>query len=319
MAMGITTASFTHGGTHPDIAALFADWRALERPPLRDGAPDYDADRMKDAARALPALRARLNAMDTRSWPVSQQVDWHLLRAELNGFDFNLQVLRPWERDPAFYLSLYTEQADVPAREGPTHHAAIELWTYDFPLSPQRAARLTAELQTIPPLLAQARRNLRGDARDLWVAGAATIRSQLGTLAALRERVAGAAHPALDAAISEASTATQEFADWLDAEAPSKRGPSGIGRARYDWYQRQVRYVPLGWEDELRLLERERARAWSALALEEARNRELPPLVAADTPEEMARRADLGAKRLMGFLAAKRMMPIHPNMEPALR
>ena len=26
---------------HPDLLALYYDWRAFERPPLRDGAPDY--------------------------------------------------------------------------------------------------------------------------------------------------------------------------------------------------------------------------------------------------------------------------------------
>ena len=57
MAIGIATGSLAHGGTHPDIAALFADWRALERPPLREGAPDYGADRMERAARALRRMR----------------------------------------------------------------------------------------------------------------------------------------------------------------------------------------------------------------------------------------------------------------------
>ena len=40
------------------------------------------------------------------------------------------------------------------------------------------------------------------------------------------------------------------------------------------------------WEDEVRLLQRELARAWSSLKLEEQRNRDLPPMVAAQHAAE---------------------------------
>jgi hypothetical protein len=43
----------------------------------------------------LVSFRHRLEVLDHSNWPVSQQVDWHLLRAELNGLDFNLRVQRP--------------------------------------------------------------------------------------------------------------------------------------------------------------------------------------------------------------------------------
>jgi hypothetical protein len=102
---------------------------------------------------------------------VEQQVDYQVARAEMNGLDFYLRVLKPWARDPAFYKSVWTEQSDTPAHEGPTHHAVVELWTYSFPLSAAAEARLASELQVIPPLLSQAQLNLVGNARDLWVTG----------------------------------------------------------------------------------------------------------------------------------------------------
>jgi uncharacterized protein (DUF885 family) len=303
----------------PELASLFTEWRAFERPPLRDGAPDYSLAQRARWSEGLVSFRHRLEVLDHSNWPVSQQVDWHLLRAELNGLDFNLRVMRPWERDPAFYVSVFEEQSDVPAREGPTHHAAVEVWQHRFPLTADAATALVAQLARIPPLLAQARVNLTGNARDLWVAGAATVRAQLQSLDALRRQAAPAAGSALDTAITAAHAATLSFADWLDAEAPRKTGPSGIGRENYDWYQRNVRYVPLSWEDELRLLERELARAWNALAMEETRNRGLPELEAADTPEAWTAKADAGATRLMHFLRERQIMPLTANMEPALR
>jgi hypothetical protein len=84
----------------------------------------------------LKSYQVRLQAIDPDGWPIARQVDWQLVRAEMNGFDFNYRVLRPWARDPAFYETIWMGRSDVPGHEGPTHHALTELWTYEFPLTP---------------------------------------------------------------------------------------------------------------------------------------------------------------------------------------
>ena len=63
----------------------------------------------------------------------------------------------------------------MPAHEGPTHHAVLELWTYSFPLSRDEEQRMIRDLAVIPPLMQQAQLNLTGNARDLWVAGIRNI------------------------------------------------------------------------------------------------------------------------------------------------
>jgi len=186
---------------HDELLDLFADWRVFESPPLRDGAPDYTTEGFAARQDGYAALRERLEAFDIDDWPVPEQVDWHLVRAEMNGYDFNQRVLQPWARDPAFYKTVWTYRSDVPAHEGPTHHATVELWTYEFPLSPSEAERLTSELAVIPPLTAQAKRNLTGNARDLWITGIRDIREQGGVLEELSQTVAGSAGEELIAAI----------------------------------------------------------------------------------------------------------------------
>jgi Bacterial protein of unknown function (DUF885) len=300
------------------LTALFADWRAFEHPPLRDGAPDYTAETVKRKHAELETYRARLAAIDSRAWPVEQQVDYELLRAEMNGLDFNIRVLQPWARDPAFYASIWTEQTDTPAHEGPTHHALVDLWTYSFPLSPAAAQKLTAELRTIPPLLAQARLNLVGNARDLWIAGIGTIQQQAKDLTALEQRTAGGGDE-LAKALRAAQQATAEFIAWLERQAPSKTGPSGVGKENYTWSLRNVHLVPMSWEEEVTLHTRELARAHASLLMEEQRNRGLPPLSAAASAEEFDRRGNAEATRYMAFLAEKEILPIKANMDPALR
>ncbi|HSD30209.1 MAG TPA: DUF885 family protein [Vicinamibacteria bacterium] len=305
-------------GRYEDLVALFADWRAFERPAMRDGAPDYTAAAIARKHEGLKRFQTRLRAIHPAAWPVERQVDYHVLRAEMNGLDFDIRVLQPWARDPAYYKTVWTEQSDTPAHEGPTHHGLVELWTYSFPLTADGEAKLAGELGVIPPLLAQARANLTGNARDLWITGTGTIHQQVADLDDLGRKTAKAGS-GLEAAVRAAREATVDFAAWLERQAPSKTGPSGVGKESYTWNLRNVHLVPMSWEDEVALLERELTRAHAALKLEEERNRPLPPLLAISGPEEYARRANEAVTRYIAFLRDKNLFPMRDSMDPALR
>jgi hypothetical protein len=305
--------------THDDLQQLFADWREFESPPSLNGAPDYTVAQFEERQPDYLTLRERLESFNIDGWPVSQQVDWHLVRAEMNGYDFNLRVLQPWARDPAFYNTIWNYRSDVPAHEGPTHHAVVELWTYEFPLTDAEEQRLISELGVIPPLMKQAQGNLTGNARDLWITGIRDIRQQRAGLVELDGMLGDSASSELQDIIERSKVATDELIAWLLAKSDSRTGPSGIGKENYTWYQQNVHLVPLTWEDEVRLLQRELARAWSSLKLEEQRNRALPPMVAASTPEEYDAMASDAVDRIMNFLRDKDIVTVTDYMEPALR
>ena len=90
-------------GSYEDLTSLFTEWRAFERPPLREGAPDYTAATLTRKQQQLKTFQSRLQAIKPDAWPIPQQVDYHLLRAEMNGLDFDLRVLKPWERIAVSY------------------------------------------------------------------------------------------------------------------------------------------------------------------------------------------------------------------------
>ena len=315
----LSFAPLADADSYPALVSLFEDWRAFERPPMLDGAPDYTAEQFESRQPAFEALQRRLRAIDPSGWTVPQQVDWHLVRAEMNGYDFNRRVLRPWERDPAFYQTVWMARSDVPAHEGPAHHALTEFWTYSSPLSESEQDRLIGDLRVIPPLHRQARRNLTGNARELWIAGIRTIEDQLRDLDAIGAQTSALGNPGLDEAVAAAKSATRDLVEWLKAESAKKTGPSGIGKDNYTWYQRHVHLVPLTWEDEVRLLKRELDRAWASLKLEEHRNRDLPPMQAAQNAEQYAALADRSANRFMDFLRDQEIVTVADYFEPALR
>ena len=57
-----------------------------------------------------------------------------------------------------------------------------------------------------------------------------------------------------DDAIQSAVEATDAFAAWLESEAPSKTGPSGVGADNYTWYMHNVHLVPYGWEEQVTMM-----------------------------------------------------------------
>lgn len=305
--------------SYESLVNLFKTWRTFETPPLLDGAPDYTAATFKKRWPEFKALQSRLTSMDTSGWSTPQQVDYHVVWAEMNGYNFNHRLLKPWVRDPAFYKSLWMARSDVPAHEGPTNHSTTEIWTYDFPLSTVARTKLLKELQVIPVLNEQAKGNLTGNAKDLWIAGIRDIRSQSGNLKAIKKWDGITDDAGLVDAIDQAISSTDNFVSWLETQGKTKTGPSGIGKENYTWYLQNVHLVPLTWDDEVMLLKRELARAWTALKLEEHRNRNLPELNAANSPAAYKAMAERSAKSFLDFLDKEEIVTVKDYFEPALR
>src|SRR5262245_30780164 len=99
------------GNGYARLVAVFDGFLTLDTPAVRAGAPDYTTSAIDHRRAGLKALQTRLAAIDSKSWTIDQQVDRALVEAELNAADFELRVLRPWARDPAFYKSVWTEQS----------------------------------------------------------------------------------------------------------------------------------------------------------------------------------------------------------------
>ncbi len=305
--------------TRPELVDLFEAWRRFEVPPLLNGVPDYSQAAFNSRAPRYGALRAQLEQMPKTDWAVNEQVDWHLIWAEMNGYLFHSKILKPWERDPAFYKIIWSSKSDVPAHEGPTHHAVIELWQYEFPLDRASQKQLSASLALIPEIYKQAKINLIGNAKELWIAGIRDIQNQASLLEELIEKPGIAENKELVIAIEQAKQATEEFVSWLEKEAPKKDGPSGIGKEHYTWYQQNVHLVPLTWEEEVQLLQRELARAWSSLKLEEHRNRNLPALLPAENQAAYQELAKNAATELLEFLDFNQIVTVKPYFEKALK
>jgi hypothetical protein len=330
VAAPVTAQAPAPSRTYSQLDALFAEWRTFEEPPRVGGVPDYAAATNTRRLAQLKRLQAKLAAIDTTGWRIPEQVDLHIVRAEMNGMLYNLTVLTPWSRDPAYYASIKTEESDTPAEEGPVIHGTIRLWKYPVwprtrqqvsqPLNGAQSADLASRLGAIPALLRQARINLaRGNAKDLWVGAVKTFDEQHETLVELKKLVGSNGSEQLVQSIDAAAAATASFTDWLKVEAPKKTGPSGIGKAQYTWFLKNVLLVPLTWEDEVTITRRELARAHASLRLEEQRNKDLPPMPVMESREGYMDYQNAAITRYTTFVRDRGMVTWEPWMDNALR
>jgi len=326
-------AAPANASNYRDLLSLYSKWRAFEAPAVTACVADYTAAAMAAKAKGLTGFQHKLAAIDASKWTQAQRSDLDLVGAEMNGLDFDLRVLKPFARDPSFYATIFGEESDVPEHEGPSARPAIDLYEYKYPLSKADQQELTCLIGAVPAFLEQARVNLAdGEARDLFTFGERAFRWQIDALTGLEAgtldmrtlegNVRGGlqgASPALIAAVADARVASEEFIDWMKAEAPSKQGPSGVGRENYDWYMKHVRLMPYGWAEQVAHLRRELERSRAALAVEEFRNRDLPPQAPFNDQDAYMEMARGKMQALTDFLINSGIVPDKSYYRDALR
>ena len=257
----------------------------------------------------LGAFETRLAALPVKTWSRAGQVDYLAVKSILNGYRFNLEVLRPWKRDPGFYLD-------------PLMGVAFSEVTG----SEADIARLRARLAMVAPMLASGRQNLTevaGDFADLAIHNlensdgvnhyhpyrAVPPAGIIGWYDDLLAR-SRASRPDLVTEVEAARAAVIAFRDWLRAERPRMTAPGGVGAARYDWYIRHVRMIPLTAAEMLTLSEREHERMTAALALLRHRNRVLPQLTLSRSAAEQAEKIKATDAAVRRFLTEEQIVTI---------
>jgi hypothetical protein len=301
-------------GGYESLLQLFKEFREFQKPRFSEaGVPDYTSAAMAAQKAKLPVFQNRLAAINAKTWPVARRVDYEIVRAEMNGLAFDHRVLRPWSRDPGFYAVIQNSESDVPAREGAEIYGCLNVWHYTFPLDARNQAEVRRKLTAIPAILAQARTNLTEDTRDLWRLGARKKAGESAALDRLADRLAGTS-PDLAPLARQARAAVDDFRKWLDSRIPALKGPSGIGKTEFDWYQKSVHLVPYTWEEQYLIAKRELDRSVAFLKLEEHRNRNLPPLQPPATADEARRRQETAVTDLLDFLRKGEIFSVGDSM-----
>ena len=298
---------------YDDLLPLWKEFREFQKPKVPAGVPDYTAAAMAVQKSRVKEFQDRLAAIDPKGWPIPKRVDYEIVRAEMNGLEFDHRVLRPWSRMPVFYAVIQTSESDVPLREGPEIHGVLNLWQLTFPLNEASREIVREKLAAIPAILAQAKANLVEDTADLWLLGIRQKREESADLENLGKRLA-AMHPDLVPLIEQAKAAVDEFRGRLEDRHKTMKGPSGIGVAEFDRSQKNIHLVPYTWAEQLRIAERELERSLAYLELEKRRNASLPPLRLAADLAELQRRQKEAVTYFFDFLRKREIFTVPDYM-----
>lgn len=295
-------ASFPKTSNYEELIALFKEWREFLKPSIVDGYPDFSEAAIKRQWEGLQIMKARLAAFDISAWNVSQKVDYLLLKAEMNGLEFNHKVLRPWARDPGFYAVFNQFQ--------PTNGGILRIT--QIPIPDDRLEEFATQLRAIPKALEQAKINLTEPAADLALLAIDFKKRESERLANLAETLAQY-HPDLVTDCIKAREAVDVYKDWLEANRSSWPKYAGVGIEQYNWFIHNVYYLPYDWNELLTICQRELERAVTMMKLEEHRNRHLPPLKIKEG-EEYVRFFNESQEYLLEFLKANEILTIPEYM-----
>ena len=286
---------------YADLISLFKEFREFDKPLLTNGVPDYTAVAMEKKYRELKTFQRRLAAIDSSGWSVSEQIDYHLVRAEMNGLEFQHRVLHPWSRDPSFYCDQIPR---LPRKQ-------------ELPFRGDVITELRTRFQAIPEFYKQVKMNLNNFsevAGDLAMFAIHNL-EESDSFQSLVTQLADY-HPDLVSDAKKAKAAIDDYLSWLKENQDKMTASAGVGKENYNWLLKNVYLFPYTWEDCRRIVELEDNRVVTFLKLEENRNRNIPPLKPVSSQEEY-RKSYMGAiEHVMNFLRKEEIFTIQDYLVP---
>src|SRR5437764_2208367 len=263
------------------LANDFWAWRAKYAPFTGDdvnrierasGTRDWSRAKIDNQRKDLAEFEARWKKMDTNGWPVPKQIDHKLIGSALARVHWELDINPRWKRDPNFYIA----QTLTPV---------VESLTVPGPYDDARSREILARIENIPSILQRAAENLdKSPAPFATVAIQAleNIRPRLHQMAIALVRSTTLKEQELNSATDRAAGALEKFRQELQQELPSLPSDTAIGRDAYVFFLKNVALMPYSPEDLLAMGKQEWNRAVAFEAFEKNRNKNVPPLKAAD-------------------------------------
>ena len=230
----------TGKGSYSDLVALFDEFLAFRD--SGDAESDFSAAAVAQRREQMQQFQARIDDMNVVAWERAQQVDYLAVRSRLNQYDFTLNRVRPWARDPGFYVDKM-------------------LWVTftKLPLEGEKRDAFLEKIRAIPMLVDAAQKQLddvAADYADLAIHNLSHADGvghgypyravpPAGVLGWYDDLLARAAQqPDLIKDIQAAHSAVQEFDSWLKKMRPGWTASAGVGEAAFDWYLKHVKLMP---------------------------------------------------------------------------
>jgi uncharacterized protein (DUF885 family) len=273
------------------------DVNRIERP---GGIRDWSRARIDRQRKDLAEFETRWKKLDPTSWPITQQVDYRLIGSALARVRWELDINPRWKRDPNFYVAQ-------------TLTAVVEALTVPGPYDASQSREILTRIENIPSILQQGVQNLdKPPAPFATVAIHAleNIRPHLRQMAPALVKSTTLKEQELNSATDRAADALERFRERLREMLPSLPNVTAIGRDAYSFFLKNVALMPYSPEDLLAMGKQEWNRAVAFEAFEKNRNKDVPPLKAADNIDNWIKEAAENELQIRKFLEERDILAV---------
>ena len=285
---------------YQDLIDIFKDFKIVQQPMIINEVPDYSSQTMSNQKSLLDNLQNRLNSIDTIGWPNTQRIEYHLVKAEMHGLEFYHEVLRPWSRDPGFYLQ--TQDGAGPTRAG--------YFNYDeFPIPQNELSTANSKLKAVPVILNNAKVNLNKASGDLAYCALHYMPFEIELYKRIKNMCSDY-HPELLQDAENALNAVVEYGRWLESNKENMVESAGVGKKNYNWWMKNVQLVPYTWDELYDIIMREDDRLLATVELERNKNRNLEELSPPSSRAEHSKRKIDALNYIMNFTESESLFVV---------
>ena len=313
-----------------ELAQDFWTWRAANQPVSSDDiprierpdgwTPDWTRKAIERRRLELIEFAERRKAIDPRSWPVSQQVDYRLIGSAIARVHWELNITCGQERNPGFYVDQTLGLLFLSLLQPP-------------PFNEVRSHAIVGCLESFSATIASAKENLAGKAIKPFALAAleklVAVKSRLTKVGTeLGPLLSGVDPKEFNQSVSDAITALESFHDWLNAGLEGMTEETAVGREAYVYFLKHVALMPFTPEQLLVMGAHEWERSVAFESFEQTRNQGLPELdlfpdqatqMAQEELWEGAARRFLEAKNILtvpDWMKHYRNLPLPPYLAP---
>ena len=297
----------------PELIKLAEEFHAFRSPLFRPrtwrpthevtGVPDYAAVKREQLA-GLPKFRERLRALEPKGWPVHDQVDYLVLRSEMDDVYF----------EQASCAKSRPIRATTSSRRSTASPTSSRARCRTAPRPPTRSSRA---FERTGPILAQGPKTivLADAAPELAKMGLRNVEDIRGKYAAgvkLFEPHFPASHRArLKTAADKAARDLESYGKWISSNLGQMKGKPNVGKQNMEWYFKRVNLNPWSIAETQAMGEFEKNRFLRSIEIEEKKNAGLKELTMPTTQEwiEWFRLTYLQTKY---FLKEQDLISFHP-------
>jgi hypothetical protein len=333
MTMTATNSNPSEPYDYGDLQKLAEDfwiWRAENQPVSYDDIPrierppgwvsDWSSQAIARRRRELAEFTRRCDGIDSRSWPISEQVDHRLIGSAIARVHWELDVTRTQDCNPGFYVDQTLGLLFLSLLKPP-------------PFDEARGRAILNTLQGFSRTVADGQENLAGKAIKPFALAAieklVEVRHRLTKVAnELGPLLSGVSAAELQAVTHDAVAALEGFHDWLNAHLSEMSENSAVGRDAYVSFLKHVALMPFIPEQLLVMGSHEWERSVAFETVEQTRNQGLPELdlfpdqaaqMEREVIEEENARKFLEAKNILtvpGWVKHYRNLPLPAYIEP---